>query len=300
MRGAYALVILTPQGIIGAKDPWGIRPLCLGKLDKGYVLSSETCGLDAVGAHFVRELEPGEVIWISSDKYESARIPEASCPAMCVFEFIYFARPDSEIYGLNVHAARKALGKRLAQIKECDADLVTGVPDSSLSAASGYAEQAGIPYEMGLLKNRYIGRTFISPEQSMREFAVKIKLNPVKSLINGKKSSSCRGFYCKRDHIKYIIGLLRSVGAKEVHARISSPPYMFPCFTESIRLQKASYCFWQECGRGACVNWSGQSCVPRGSGLSGCGNVAGGFALHVLPGSTRWVKKRWCNHDQVV
>ena len=127
------------------KDPWGIRPLCLGKLDKGYVLSSETCGLDAVGAHFVRELEPGEVIWISSDKYESARIPEASCPAMCVFEFIYFARPDSEIYGLNVHAARKALGKRLAQIKECDADLVTGVPDSSLRRLADMLNRQGYP-----------------------------------------------------------------------------------------------------------------------------------------------------------
>lgn len=230
LRGAYALVMLTPQGVFGAKDPWGIRPLCLGKLDKGYVLSSETCGLDAVGARFIRELEPGEVVRISGGKCESAKIPAANRFAMCVFEFIYFARPDSEIFGLNVHAARKALGKRLALKNECQADLVTGVPDSSLSAASGYAEQAGIPYEMGLLKNRYIGRTFIAPEQSMREFAVKIKLNPVKSLINGKRVVLVEDSIVRGTTLKYIVGLLRSVGAKEVHARISSPPYRFPCF----------------------------------------------------------------------
>ncbi|MGE5580708.1 MAG: amidophosphoribosyltransferase [Bacillota bacterium] len=238
IRGAYALAALTPEGIIAAKDPNGFRPLCLGIVDGAYVLASETCALDAVGAEFVRELDPGEIIQIvappgkGKGEVTLRRVQgtRAENPSLCVFEFIYFARPDSDIYGLNVHSARKALGRALAKKGPVEADLVTGVPDSSLSAASGYAEQAGIPYEMGLVKNRYVGRTFIAPEQSLREFAVKIKLNPLKSLIQGKRVVLVDDSIVRGTTSRYIIGLLRSAGAKEVHVRISSPPYKFPCF----------------------------------------------------------------------
>jgi amidophosphoribosyltransferase len=235
IKGAYALAGLTRDGILAAKDPHGFRPLCLGRVGGAYVVSSESCGLDAVGAEFVRELDPGETIQVTvppSGEPVLRRVqgPKAEAPSLCVFEFIYFARPDSDIYGLNVHSARKALGRRLARKGPVAADLVTGVPDSSLSAASGFAEEAGIPYEMGLVKNRYIGRTFISPEQSMREFAVKIKLNPLRSLVNGKRVVLVDDSIVRGTTSRYIVGLLRSAGAREVHVRISSPPYRFPCY----------------------------------------------------------------------
>lgn len=242
IKGAYALAALTPDGVLAAKDPHGFRPLCLGTIDGAYVISSETCGLDAVGAQFVREIEPGEIVQIQVPREEAPGADHLSpvlrtiqgqrfeTPSLCVFEFIYFARPDSDIYGLNVHSARKALGRKLARKGPVDADLVTGVPDSSLSAASGFAEEAGIPYEMGLVKNRYIGRTFISPEQSMREFGVKIKLNPLKSLVDGKRVVLVDDSIVRGTTSRYIVGLLRSAGAKEVHVRISSPPYRFPCY----------------------------------------------------------------------
>jgi amidophosphoribosyltransferase len=234
LRGAYALLALTPQGVYGAKDTRGFRPLCLGELDGAWVLSSESCGLDAVGAKFVRELEPGEIVSIlrSSDlKFScSSFSPKTKTQqSMCIFEFIYFARPDSDIKGVNVHAARKALGRRLAQKGPVDADLCTGVPDSSLSAASGFAEEARLPYEMGLVKNRYVGRTFIAPVQSTREFGVKIKLNALRSLIQGKRVVLVDDSIVRGTTSKYIVGLLRSAGAKEIHVRISSPPYKFPC-----------------------------------------------------------------------
>lgn len=230
IRGAYSLVVLTPAQLIAARDPYGFRPLCLGRLGDSYVFSSETCGLDSVGAEFIRELDPGEIVSISPEGIEVLRLPPHPKQCLCAFEFIYFARPDSVIYGLNVHAARKALGKRLAQKGPCEADLVIGVPDSSLSAALGYGEESGIPYEMGLVKNRYVGRTFISPEQSMREFAVKLKLNPLTSLIKGKRVVLVDDSIVRGTTSRYIVGLLRSSGAKEVHVRISSPPYKFPCY----------------------------------------------------------------------
>jgi len=230
VKGAYALVTLSRQGLIAAKDPNGFRPLCLGQLDGAYLVTSETCALDAVGARFLRELLPGEIVGIFDNKLKQERLEPSAKPSLCVFEFIYFARPDSDIYGLNVHTARKALGKRLAQKAPCDADLVTGVPDSSLSAATGYAEEAGIPYEMGLVKNRYVGRTFIAPEQSMREFGVKVKLNPLRSLVDGKRVVLVDDSIVRGTTSRYIVGLLRSAGAKEVHVRISSPPYRFPCY----------------------------------------------------------------------
>ncbi|HHY11376.1 MAG TPA: amidophosphoribosyltransferase [Firmicutes bacterium] len=249
LKGAYSLCVLTPNGIIAAKDPNGFRPLCLGRLDGAYIVCSETCALDAVGATFIRELDPGEAIFIEEAKnpgpvWLSAREPVsysvgnrfdcgksvARNSTLCVFEFIYFARPDSDIYGLNVHAARKALGRRLAQ-KDClPADLVTGIPDSSLSAATGYAEEAGIPYEMGIVKNRYIGRTFIAPRQSMRELGVKIKINPLQRVVSGKRVVMVDDSIVRGTTSKYIVSLLRAAGAREVHVRISCPPYRFPCY----------------------------------------------------------------------
>ncbi|MGI6621163.1 MAG: amidophosphoribosyltransferase [Bacillota bacterium] len=244
LRGAYSLCVLTPDGVIAAKDPNGFRPLCLGKLGGAYIVCSETCALDAVGAEFVRELDPGEVIFIQEVQSEDPGLPYAGepvsyriggCetktrPSLCVFEFIYFARPDSDIYGVNVHAARKALGRRLARKETLGADLVTGIPDSSLSAASGYAEEAGIPYEMGIVKNRYIGRTFIAPRQSLRELGVKIKINPLQRLVSGKRVVLVDDSMVRGTTSKYIVGLLRAAGAREVHVRISSPPYRFPCY----------------------------------------------------------------------
>ena len=235
VKGAYSVVALTSDGLLAAKDPHGFRPLCLGRVEGAYVISSETCGLDAVGAEFLGEISPGEVLYIpvgdpASSIPRRVQMPKAAGPALCVFEFIYFARPDSDIYGLNVHSARKALGRRLAQKGPVEADLVTGVPDSSLSAASGFAEEAGIPYEMGLVKNRYIGRTFIAPEQTLRELGVRIKLNPLKSLVDGKRVVLVDDSIVRGTTSKYIVGLLRSAGAKEVHVRISSPPYRFPCY----------------------------------------------------------------------
>ena len=242
IMGAYSLCILTPQGVIAAKDPNGFRPLCLGELDGAYIVCSETCALDAVGAEFIRELDPGETIFIPTPDSKNSRCSlnprvissyKNACraqPSLCVFEFIYFARPDSDIYGVNVHAARKALGRRLAQKDECEVDLVTGVPDSSISAATGYAEEADIPYEMGLVKNRYIGRTFITPGQSVREIGVKIKLNPLKRVIAGNRVLMVDDSIVRGTTSKYIVNLFRAAGAKEVHVRITSPPYRFPCY----------------------------------------------------------------------
>ncbi len=248
LKGAYSLCVLTPNGIIGAKDPYGFRPLCLGHLDKSYIICSETCALDAIGAEFVREIEPGETIFIeeiqdveTGEVYAATPISSFHTPnskgeklsnrtSLCAFEFIYFARPDSDIYGLNVHSARKALGRKLAQKDDLSADLVTGIPDSSLSAASGYAEEAGIPYEMGVVKNRYIGRTFIAPKQFMRELGVKIKINPLQRVVDGKRVVMVDDSIVRGTTSKYIVNLLRAAGAKEVHVRISSPPYRFPCY----------------------------------------------------------------------
>lgn len=229
VRGGYALALLTEDALIGARDPNGIRPLSLGQLGEAWVLASETCAFDTVGARFVRDIEPGEAVVVDDRGLRSYRFMPAGRPALCVFEYIYFARPDSELRQLNVHAVRKNLGRRLAREFPVEADLVTGVPDSSISAASGYAEEAGIPYEMGLIKNRYIGRTFIQPSQAARDLGVKLKLNPLRRVVEGRRvvlvdDSIVRGTTCR-----HIVALLKEAGAKEVHMRISSPPYRYPC-----------------------------------------------------------------------
>lgn len=230
LHGAYTFILLTEDKLIALRDPRGIRPLSLGKINGGFVFASETCAFDTVGADFVRDIEPGEMVVVDRDGVRSSRFSEMAERALCIFEFIYFARPDSNLHGQNVHQARKNLGRRLAAEHQVSADIVTGVPDSSLSAASGVAEALGLPYEMGFVKNRYIGRTFIQPVQESRALGVQLKLNPIRQVVAGKRvimvdDSIVRGTTSSR-----IIEMLRSAGAREVHVLISSPPVIHPCF----------------------------------------------------------------------
>lgn len=230
VKGAYAFLIMTNDQLIAALDPHGIRPLVMGRLGDSYVFASESCAFDAIGAEYEREVEPGEMIVIDRDGIQTDSITGQTRRAVCSFEYIYFARPDSDVGGLNVHAVRKRLGKQLFEEAPADADVVTGVPDSSISAAIGYAEAAGFPYELGLIKNRYIGRTFIQPNQQLREQGVKMKLSAVRRVVEGKRvlmidDSIVRGTTSRR-----IVRLLREAGAAEVHVRISSPPVKNPCF----------------------------------------------------------------------
>ena len=232
IRGAYALAILTPWALYAARDPQGIRPLCLGHLNGGWVVASETCALDTVGAHFVREVAPGEFLIIDDDGINSMRIENRTDrrPTPCVFEHIYFARPDSNIGGFNVHQARKNMGRFLAQDHPVEADVVTGVPDSSISAATGYAEEAGIPYEMGLVRNRYIGRTFIQPGDELRQRGVRLKLNPLLKVVQDRRVVLVDDSIVRGTTSKILVRLLREAGAREVHLRISSPPYRHACY----------------------------------------------------------------------
>jgi len=230
IKGSYALVILTPKRLIGVRDPFGIRPLCIGLIGDSYVLASETCALDAVGAVYVRDVQPGEIVLIGDEGLTSIQTKVTGPSKLCIFEHIYFARPDSYIDGASVYRSRIEAGIRLAKDHPVDADLVIGVPDSGLSAAMGYSRESGIPYGVGLIKNRYIGRTFIQPDQEKREKGVKIKLNALKDAIDGKRvimidDSIVRGTTSRR-----IVQLLRDAGAKEVHMRVSSPPVKFPCY----------------------------------------------------------------------
>ena len=230
LKGAYAFLIMTETEMMVALDPNGLRPLSLGKLNDAYVVASETCAFDVVGAEFIRDIEPGELLIIDNGGLHSERFTLHTQRAMCSMEYIYFSRPDSNIDGINVHTARKSLGKQLAMESAVEADVVTGVPDSSISAAIGYAELSGIPYELGLIKNRYVGRTFIQPSQSLREQGVKMKLSPVRGVVEGKRvvmvdDSIVRGTTSRR-----IVKMLRDAGATEVHVRISSPPIKNPCF----------------------------------------------------------------------
>lgn len=232
IKGAYSLVIMSPKKLIAARDPNGFRPLCIGKLpnDEGYAVASETCALDSISATFVRDIEPGEIVVIDENGIESIKTHCGGKSTMCVFEYVYFARPDSIIEGASVHAARIRAGRFLAKEHPVEADIVVGVPDSGLDAALGFSMESGIPYGVGFIKNRYVGRTFIQPAQGMRENSVKIKLNPISEVVKGKRvvmidDSIVRGTTSGR-----IVNLLREAGAKEVHVRISSPPFTNPCF----------------------------------------------------------------------
>lgn len=232
IKGAYALVVSSPRKMIGARDPFGLKPLCIGKEGNTYFLASESCAIAAVGAEFVRDVEPGEIVTITKDGIHSD-LSMAIAPqnqARCIFEYIYFARTDSTIDKVNVYYSRIIAGKALAQSYPVDADLVVGVPDSGLVAAKGYSEQSGIPYGMAFHKNSYVGRTFIKPKQSQRESSVKIKLNVIEEVVRDKRivmvdDSIVRGTTCAN-----IIKMLKRAGAKEVHVRISSPPFLYPCY----------------------------------------------------------------------
>lgn len=230
IEGAYSLVIMSPRKLIAARDPKGFRPLCIGKLHNSYIFASESCALDALGAEFIRDVEPGEICMVEDGILYSdhcgIRVPSSTC----VFEYIYFARPDSVIDGASVELARQEAGRYLAMEHPVEADVVIGVPDSGIPAAIGYAKYSGIPYGVGLIKNRYIGRTFIQPGQDKRERSVRLKLNALKEAINGKRvimvdDSIVRGTTCA-----YLVKLIRDAGAKEVHMRISAPPFRHPCF----------------------------------------------------------------------
>ena len=233
LKGAYALVVASPRKLIGARDPFGFKPLCIGKRDNAYILASETCALDTIGATFVRDVLPGEVVTITPEKgieSDMEMAPPKEKEARCIFEYIYFARPDSHIDGVSVYASRVRAGQFLAMDSPVEADLVTGVPESGNAAALGYSLQSGIPYGTAFVKNGYVGRTFIKPKQSSRESSVQIKLNVLKEAVAGKRvvmidDSIVRGTTSDR-----IVRMLRDAGATEVHARISSPPFLWPCY----------------------------------------------------------------------
>ncbi len=230
IRGAYSLVVASPRKLIGARDPEGFRPLCIGKRDHAYILASETCALDTIGAEFVRDVEPGEIVTITPEGLFSDKSMVKGSASRCIFEYIYFARPDSYIDGICVHHSRMTAGRILAQTHPVDADIVVGVPESGNAAAMGYAVESGIPYGTAFVKNSYVGRTFIKPKQSARESSVRIKLNVLREVVAGKRvimvdDSIVRGTTSAR-----IVKMLKDAGAAEVHVRISSPPFKYPCY----------------------------------------------------------------------
>lgn len=233
IEGAYSLIVMSPRKLIGARDPYGFRPLCIGKRDNAYILASETCALDTIGAEFVRDVEPGEIVTISPDKgieSDKSMCLSKEQHGRCVFEYIYFARPDSHIDGVSVYDSRIMAGKFLAMDSPVEADLVVGVPESGNCAALGYSMQSGIPYGQAFVKNAYVGRTFIKPGQKSRESSVQVKLNAIREAVNGKRiimidDSIVRGTTSDR-----IVRMLREAGAKEVHMRVSSPPFLWPCY----------------------------------------------------------------------
>ncbi len=233
-KGAYSLVIGTPEGVIGIRDPQGIRPLVIGKLQEDnnparYVLASETCALDIIGAEYIRDVEPGELVWITKKGLASVQWAEKK-PKLCVFEMIYFARPDSVVHGESLYGYRLRLGEQLAKESLTDADIVMGVPDSGIPAAIGYSRASGITYQEGLIKNRYVGRTFIEPTQHMREHGIKMKLNPLRDILDGKRIILIDDSIVRGTTSRKIVRALKDSGAKEVHMKISSPPVTHPCF----------------------------------------------------------------------
>ncbi len=233
VQGAYAMVVLTNSKLIGVRDPLGIRPLLLGKLDDTYVLASESCALEAVGAEFVRDIRPGEIISISQEGISSRLLSPELSPdkgRLCIFEFVYFARPDSIMDGASVQESRIAAGEQLALEAPCDCDLVVGTPDSGLAAAMGYAKASGIPYGAALLKNRYVARTFAQPTKLQQELAVKLKFSVLKSAVVGKRILLVDDSIVRGTTTRHLIALLRNAGAKEVHMRVASPPICYPCY----------------------------------------------------------------------
>ncbi len=230
LKGAYSLIIMSPKKIIAARDPQGFRPLCIGTIENGYVIASETCALDSIGAHYLRDVEPGEIVILDENGLRSNRDHCGRNTGLCVFEYVYTARPDSVIDGVSVHASRCQAGAILAKEHPVEADVVIGVPDSGLDAALGYARESGIPYGTGFIKNRYVGRTFILPSQAEREEAVRIKLNVLKATVQGKRVIMVDDSIVRGTTSANIVRLLREAGATEVHMRVASPPYISPCY----------------------------------------------------------------------
>lgn len=234
LRGAFALVVLTEDGLYGVRDPWGFRPLCIGRLPggRGVVLASESCALETVGARWEREVEPGELVRVSAGGVEAWRWAEAPGPepALCVFEHVYFARPESRLGGRTVHRVRQALGEALAEAAPASVDVVLGVPDSATPAALGYARALGVPYDEGLTKNRYIGRTFIQPDDRMRRAGVRLKYNPIRANLDGRRVALVDDSLVRGHTMRALVRLMRAHGAREVHVRIASPPVRHPCF----------------------------------------------------------------------
>ena len=229
LQGAYSLVILTPKELFAVRDPLGVRPLCLGKVDDGWAIASETCALDHTGAEMVREIEPDEILRINKNGIQSYP-GESGKRATCIFEYIYFARPDSMINGKLIYPARQAMGAGLAREYPVDADIVMGIPDSATAASTGYARESGIPVVDGLIKNRYVGRTFIEPDQRMRDLGVKLKFNPLPQVLDGERLVVVDDSIVRGTTTPSVVSLLRKAGAKEVHMRICAPPIKFPCF----------------------------------------------------------------------
>ncbi|PLY04843.1 MAG: amidophosphoribosyltransferase [Desulfuromonas sp.] len=230
VKGAFSLVFLTETRMVAARDPNGFRPLVLGKLDNAYIVASETCALDLIEAEFIREVEPGEMILVDKHGLKSFFPFKETNPSPCIFEHIYFARPDSYIFGSSVYEVRKEFGRQLAREHAVEADMVVPIPDSGVPAAIGYAEESGIPFELGLIRNHYVGRTFIEPQQNIRHFGVKLKLNPVKNVIAGKRVVVVDDSIVRGTTARKIIKMIRNAGASEVHVRISSPPTSYPCY----------------------------------------------------------------------
>jgi amidophosphoribosyltransferase len=229
VRGAFCLTFMDENTLYAARDPYGVRPLSLGRLDRGWVVASETAALDIVGASFVRDIEPGELLAIDADGVRSSRFAPPS-PKGCVFEYVYLARPDSTIGGRSVHKTRVDIGRRLAQEKPADADLVIGVPESGTPAAVGYAQESGIPFGQGLTKNAYVGRTFIQPSQTIRQLGIRLKLNPLREVIRGKRLIVVDDSIVRGNTQRALVRMLREAGAVQVHVRIASPPVRWPCF----------------------------------------------------------------------
>ncbi|MCP5462557.1 MAG: amidophosphoribosyltransferase [bacterium] len=230
IQGAYSLVLMTETDVIGIRDPHGLRPLCLGKLDDAYILSSESCALDLIGAKLIRDVEPGEIVILNQNGITSHKPLPKERSRFCIFEYVYFARPDSIINGQTVHTVREKMGKNLAVEHPIDADLVISVPDSGNAAAMGFAEQSGIKYEMGFIRNHYVGRTFLKPSQVIRNFSTKIKLNPLHEVIRNKRVVVVDDSIVRGTTSRSRITSLRDAGAKEIHMRISCPPHKYPCY----------------------------------------------------------------------
>ena len=230
LKGAYSMTLLTRDSIVGVRDPRGWRPLCLGRKDSAYFVVSESCALDLIGAEYLREIEPGEIVVINRDGVESHRLREQAERRACIFEYVYFSRPDSKIFDENVDKARRKLGKNLALEHPVDADIVIAVPDSSNTAALGFASRSGIKFEIGLIRNHYVGRTFIHPDQMERDFKVRVKFNPVEGVLRGRRVVVVDDSIVRGTTLKQLTQMLRKAGAVEVHVRVSSPPITSPCF----------------------------------------------------------------------